>query len=74
MIAQRILDIHSPESLQDVDTILAMQFPRARITRRAVFAEGTMMCLGYEYVIRHCLLRRERVFVKGLMGREPWRP
>jgi arsenate reductase-like glutaredoxin family protein len=58
MTAQQLLKTHDPRTVHCADTILTMQYPDAKITRRPIVVEKRIH-VGYHYTISRGLLRWE---------------
>lgn len=70
MTPQRLLDIHAPQYLHEADTILALNYPSAKITRKPVLVEGRIH-VGYRYRISRGFLRFEEATAFGLISAPP---
>lgn len=67
MTPQQLLDIHAPSFLHDADTLLALNYPQAKITRRPVLVDGRIH-VGYRYRISRGFLRSESATAFGLIS------
>jgi hypothetical protein len=67
MTAQHLLNLHAPQFLHDADTLLALNYPQSKITRKPVLVEGRIH-VGYRYRVSRGFLRFEEATAFGLVS------